>query len=84
MSSYDGVCGLSKYYITQKYPGTTECFRLMGAKRADAAGNAKGKDVFVGMYLKGLQSQLQKNLTRRGELVLFTLGLALDPALAQQ
>jgi prepilin-type N-terminal cleavage/methylation domain-containing protein len=84
VSSYDGVCGLSKYFITQSYPGTTACFRLMGAKRANAGGNAKAQDLFMGMYLKGLQSQLGKTLTRRGELILLALGLGLDPALAPQ
>jgi hypothetical protein len=38
----------------------------------------------MGAYLKGVQGQVHKTLTRRGQLVLLQLGLALDPALAPQ
>jgi type II secretory pathway pseudopilin PulG len=84
VNSYDGVCNLTKYYETK--PGTAQalCLRLMQAKKFDASGNGRFKDVLVGSYLKGVQGQVHKTLTRRGQLVLLQLGLALDPALAPQ
>ena len=84
VNSYDGLCNLTKFYETK--PGTAQalCLRLMQGKKFDAAGNDRFKDVLVGSYLKGVQGQVHKTLTRRGQLVLLQLGLALDPALAQQ
>ena len=84
VNSYDGVCELTKFYETA--PGTAQglCLRLKAAKRADESGNAKFEDLAVGSYLKGVQGQVHRTLTRRGQLVLLELGLALDPALAPQ
>jgi prepilin-type N-terminal cleavage/methylation domain-containing protein len=84
VSSYDGVCRLAKYYETKQGTAQALCLRLMQAKKFDAAGNAKFTDVFMGSFLKGVQGQVHKTLTRRGQLVLLELGLALDPALAQR
>jgi prepilin-type N-terminal cleavage/methylation domain-containing protein len=82
VSSFDGVCSLAKYYETK--PGTAQglCLRLNYAKKGEASGNQKLEDLFMGSFLKGVQGQVQKTLTRRGQLVLLQLGLALDPALA--
>ena len=84
VSSYEGVCNLTKYYETKPMSASSFCYRLSLAGKADASGNTKGKDLFMGAYLKGVQGQVHKTLTRRGQLVLLQLGLALDPALAQQ
>jgi prepilin-type N-terminal cleavage/methylation domain-containing protein len=84
VSSYEGVCNLTKYYETKSMSASSFCYRLMLAGKADASGNAKGRDLFMGAYLKGVQSQVHKTLTRRAQLVLLQLGLGLDPALAQQ
>jgi prepilin-type N-terminal cleavage/methylation domain-containing protein len=82
VSSYDGVCSLTKFYETKMGAAQGLCLRLMYAKKAEAAGNQKGQDLFTGSFLKGVQGQVHVNLTRRGQLVLLQLGLALDPALA--
>jgi hypothetical protein len=82
VSSYDGLCGLTKYYVTNPSTAKTLCMRLMWAKKTDA--NARAKDLFMGSYLKGVMAQTHLTLTRRGQLVLSALGLGLDPALAQQ
>ncbi len=82
VSSYDGVCGLTKYYETKPIVALNLCLRLNWAKRADAAGNSRFKNIFVGLYLKGLAAQVNKTLTERGQAVLSALALGLDPALA--
>jgi prepilin-type N-terminal cleavage/methylation domain-containing protein len=84
VNTYGGVCALTKYYETKPMTASSLCYRLSLAGKADASGNAKGKDLFMGAYLKGVQGQVHKTLTRRGQLVLLQLGLALDPALAPQ
>ena len=83
-NSYDGVCNLTKYYETKKGAALGLCFRLKQAKKFDAAGNTRFTDLFVGSYLMAVQAQFPANMTKRGQLVLSTLGLALDPSLAAQ
>jgi prepilin-type N-terminal cleavage/methylation domain-containing protein len=82
VNSYDGLCGLTKSYETAEGTAQALCLRLNAAKKYD--GNAKLKDLAVGSYLKAVKGQVHTTLTRRGQLVLLQLGLALDPALAQQ
>ena len=84
VNSHDGVCNLAKYYETKQGTALGLCLRLTQAKKFDDAGNAKFKDLFMGSFLKGVQGQVHKTLTRRGQLVLLQLGLALDPSLAAQ
>jgi hypothetical protein len=84
VSSYDGLCGLTKTYEAKRGTAIALCLRLKYAKRADEAGNSRGKDLFLGSYLKAVMAQTHVSLTRRGQLVLSALGLGLDPALAQQ
>ena len=84
VSSYDGLCGLTKTYEAKRGTAFALCLRLKYAKRADEAGNSRGKDLFMGSYLKAVMAQTHVSLTRRGQLVLSALGLGLDPALAQQ
>jgi len=83
VSSYDGVCALTKYYETKPMAAKSLCLRLMVAKRADAAGNSHFRDIFVGSYLKAVTAQVNKTLSERAGMVLGALGLGLDPALAQ-
>src|SRR5437667_3532132 len=75
VSSYDGVCGLTKYFDTSMTMAQGLCFRLMYAKKSEAGGNTKFRDLAVGSYLKGVKSQVQKTLTTRGELILIELAL---------
>jgi prepilin-type N-terminal cleavage/methylation domain-containing protein len=83
-SSYDGVCALTQYFETKPGTAMSLCLRLKYAKKAELSGNTKFKDIFMAAYLKGVQSQLQKTVTRRGQLILSALALTLDPALAPQ
>jgi prepilin-type N-terminal cleavage/methylation domain-containing protein len=83
-NTYGGVCALTKFYETKPMTASSLCYRLMLAEKADAAGKTKNKDLFVGSFLKGVQGQVHTTLTRRAQLVLLELGLALDPSLAPQ
>jgi prepilin-type N-terminal cleavage/methylation domain-containing protein len=84
VSSYDGLCGLTKYYEPKMGTAQGLCLRLKYAKKADDAGNTKFQDLFVGAYLKGVGAQVNKTLTERARLVLSALALTLDPALVAQ
>jgi len=81
-SSFDGLCGLTKYYESKATTAQGLCMRLKFAGKGSASGNQKLQDLFMGSYLKSVQGQVHTTLSRRGQLVLLQLGLALDPALA--
>ena len=43
-------CNLTKYYETKPMSASSFCYRLSLAGKADASGNTKGKDLFMGAY----------------------------------
>jgi prepilin-type N-terminal cleavage/methylation domain-containing protein len=81
---YDGLCALTKIFETKPTQATMLCLRLTKAKGADDAGNGFVESLLVGSYLKALQVQVGVSITRRGQLILSELALALDPDLIPQ
>jgi prepilin-type N-terminal cleavage/methylation domain-containing protein len=81
LTSFAGVCSLTKYFETKPMTAASLCYRLKLAEKAELTGNTSSKDLFMGAYLKGVQGQVHKTLTRRGQAILLQLGLSLDPGL---
>ena len=81
---YGGLCTLTKSFETKPTQAAMLCIRLTKAEGADAAGNGFVESLLVGSYLKALQAQADVSITRRGQLILSQLALALDPDLIPQ
>jgi hypothetical protein len=82
--SYDGLCTLTRSMVTKPFVAASLCYRLSTAEAAEEAGNARGEALALGAYLRGLQAQVHRAVTRRGQLALSQLGLTLEPSLLEQ
>jgi len=81
--SYDGLCTLTRSMVTKPLVGRRLCNRLSTAELAEENGDAQGEAVALGAYLRGLQAQVHRAITRRGQLALSQLGLTLEPSLME-
>jgi prepilin-type N-terminal cleavage/methylation domain-containing protein len=82
--SYDGLCGLTKTLVAKPMVGRSLCYWLNVGERAETNGNAQREALALGTYLRGLQAQVHRGVTRRVQLLLSQLGLTLEPALMEE
>jgi prepilin-type N-terminal cleavage/methylation domain-containing protein len=77
--SYDGLCALTESFAATPLASSPLCRSLGWAEQAEERGNARGERAALNAYLRGLQGGVHESFTRRAQLTLSQLGLALEP-----
>jgi hypothetical protein len=80
--SYDGLCTLTRTLFAKPGAAGPLCYRLTLAEAAEDAGSERREKAALLGYLRGLESQVHRGVTRRGQLILSQLALTLEPGLS--
>ena len=70
---FDGLCSLTKLYVSEQGVANHLCARLRAAKTAAEEGRAESKDRFLEDYINEVTTQIHRRLTRRKGITLITI-----------
>lgn len=75
--SFDGLCGLTRLYLSAEGVANRLCASLRAAKAAAERGDAEAKARFLRAYINEVEAQAHRTLTRRRATTLITLAQTL-------
>lgn len=75
--SFDGLCSLTRQYLSKEEVANKLCARLKAAEAAAERGDAETKARFLSAYINEVEAQTHRTLTRRRAATLMTLAQSL-------